>query len=92
MNPATKGPKLAHGVITADSSWQSVTLPNTYDSMVIVATPNYDLNSPPAVVRIRNASANGNTFEIRVQAAGQNTVGSMDVHYVVVEEGVLHVG
>ena len=54
--------------------------------MVVVASPNYDVSSTPAVVRIQNAA--GSSFEVRVDAAGPNAVGSMDVYYIVMEEGV----
>ena len=77
---------LSHGVINADDDWQTVTLDESYNSMVVVATPNHDASSAPGVVRIRNAM--GNSFEIRVDAAGPTAVDNMDVHYMVVEEGV----
>jgi hypothetical protein len=79
--------KLSKGVVTGVSStWKTVTLPNNYDSMVVVATPNYTkAGVDPMVVRIRNAS--GNTFQVRAGSAG-GTVTPIDVHYVVVEEGV----
>ncbi|NUQ64905.1 MAG: tandem-95 repeat protein, partial [Pirellulales bacterium] len=86
VNAAAAGPHLAHGVVSVGSNWQTVTLPYTYSSMVVVATPNYDANSPPAVTRIRNAA--GNSFEVRVQEAGPNPVASMNVHFVVMESGV----
>jgi VCBS repeat-containing protein len=86
VNAGSVGPNLAHGIVNVASSWTTVTLPGSYTSMVVVASPNYDLSSAPAVVRIRNAA--GNSFDVRVDAAGPNPVGSMDVYYVVVEEGV----
>jgi hypothetical protein len=76
-----------NGIVSSvDSSWQSVTLTNTYDSMVVVATANYSSTSDPAVVRIQNAS--GNSFDVRVDAAGGAAPSGIDVHYLVVEEGV----
>ena len=55
---------------------------------MVVATPNYDSDSPPLVPRIRNAT--GNSFELRVQRAdgGAIAIDPIDVHYTVVEEGV----
>ena len=86
--PTPAEPYLRHGIITLSSAdgWQPVTLDHTYDSMVVVATPNYDNASAPASVRIQNAA--GNSFEIRVDPAGGGAVSGIDVHYVVVEEGV----
>ncbi|GAB5405833.1 MAG: hypothetical protein Aurels2KO_40640 [Aureliella sp.] len=91
VNPVATGPMLSQGIASGvTSSWQTITLPKSYTSMVVVATPNYATSDAPAVVRIRNAEA-GNTFEMRVDAAGPNAVGSMDVHYMVMEEGVYNV-
>jgi hypothetical protein len=84
--PIASAIKLAIGVVNnVSSSWTTVNLSDSYTSMVVVATPNYDNTSDPAVVRIRNAS--GNSFDVRVDAAGGATPSSMDVHYIVVEEG-----
>ena len=84
---STDAVKLAIGVVNnVGSSWTNVPLANSYTSMVVVATPNYDNTSDPAVVRIRNAT--GSSFDVRVDAAGGATPSSMDVHYMVVEEGV----
>ncbi|HBE66541.1 MAG TPA: hypothetical protein DDW52_00195 [Planctomycetaceae bacterium] len=91
VNAIAAGPALSQGVVSGvTSNWQTVTLPKSYASMVVVATPNYNTTDAPAVVRIRNADS-GNSFEIRVDAAGPNAVGSVDVHYMVVEEGVYSV-
>ena len=81
-------PYLSYGTVSdvGSSSWTTVTLPRSYTSMVVVATPNYDETSLPGVTRIRNAS--GNSFEVRVDCAGAGTVSGVDVHYVVVEQGV----
>ena len=70
------------------SSWSTVTLPNAYASMVVVATPNYDNTLPPMVTRIRNAS--GNSFEVKLDRAdgANDPVTGVDVYYLVVEEGV----
>jgi len=86
VDPAPS-PKLETGVATGiASSWTTVTLAESYTSMVVVATPNYDNTSPPGVVRIQNAA--GNSFDIRVDAAGGAAPAAMDVHWMVVEEGV----
>ena len=67
-------------------SWTTVTLNKSYNSMVVVASANYDKNSGPGVVRIRNAS--GNSFEVQVQSTSSSAISGLTVHYVVVEEGV----
>ncbi len=78
---------LESGVVSGvGSSWTTVNLANSYNSMVVVATPNYDNTSGPASVRIQNAS--GNSFQVRVDAAGGATPSGLDVYFMVVEEGV----
>ena len=81
------GSKLSTGIVSGVSTtWKTVTLPNNYNSMVVIATPNYTLSqTDPMVVRIKNAS--GNTFQVRAESAG-GTETTMDVYYMVVEEGV----
>ena len=79
--------KLSTGYLSnVGSTWQTVTLPDTYSSMVVVASPNYDNSDSPAVVRIKNAS--GSSFEIKVQNPGETTLSGYTVHYMVFEEGV----
>jgi hypothetical protein len=68
-------------------AWQTVTLEETYESMVVVATPHLaHQDMLPVVTRIRNAV--GNSFEVRVQNPGGTTDALYNVYYVVVEEGV----
>ncbi|MCP4149786.1 MAG: PKD domain-containing protein, partial [bacterium] len=68
------------------NSWQTVTLSNTYTSMVVVCTNDLGTTGIPAVCRIRNAS--GNSFDVMVQNPSGNALSDCNVHYVVVEEGV----
>ena len=72
----------------SNSSWTTVNLEHDYDSMVVVCSPNYDKDTPPLVVRVQNAS--GNRFEVSVDRADSlaGVVSGIDVHYLVVEEGV----
>jgi hypothetical protein len=85
--PPASGPRLQHGVVTnVGSSWKTVSLPVTYNSMVVVAGANYDDTAVPAVVRLRNAS--GNSFEVRVDGADGGAPANVTVHYTAVEEGV----
>jgi len=84
-NPS--GIKFTQDVITGvGSGWQTVSLSETYSSMVVIASPVYDNNDAPAVVRIRNAS--GNSFDIKVQNPGNNSLSGYTVHYIALEEGV----
>ncbi|MGB0370299.1 MAG: hypothetical protein ACPGN3_03050 [Opitutales bacterium] len=81
-------PKLNHGIVSIVSGeWQTVTLPDTYDSMVVVATPIYEGATLPLVARVRNAL--GNTFEVKLQnPSGAVVAAPQRVSYFVVEEGV----
>jgi hypothetical protein len=77
------------GVVSgvSNAEWTLVTLENTYDSMVVVATPRYGPSAPPQIVRVRNASEN--SFELSIARADEGTdVVSTTVDYLVVEEGV----
>ena len=85
--PPASGPRLQHGVVTnVGSSWKTVSLPVTYNSMVVVASANYDGTAVPAVVRLRNAS--GSSFEVRVDGADGGSPTNVTVTYTAVEEGV----
>ena len=87
------GPALATGVVSGvdNNGWTTVNLPSTYNSMVVAATPNYSLTSPPLVVRIQNAS--GSSFQVRADRADGllGSVTGVDVYYIVVEEGVYNI-
>ncbi len=89
--PVSTGPKLNAGIATVSTSnWTTVTLPDSYANMVVVATPVTDSNNPSVAVRLRNADP-GNTFQVMLQRTG-NYGNSADftlpVHYTVVEAGV----
>jgi subtilisin-like proprotein convertase family protein len=90
VDAVSSGPNLSFGNTVSNGGWKTVTLPHNYTSMVIVASPNYDKNDAPAVVRIRNA--NGNSFEFAVQqttnSANPTFVSGVPIHYTVMEEGV----
>ncbi len=87
LNAQTTSPKLFTGMESGVTGlWRTVTLPQTYTNMVVVATPHYDENSAPAIVRMRNAA--GNSFQLKVDAAGQSIPGPIAVSFIVVEEGV----
>jgi len=82
--------KLETGIVTGVSTdgWTTVTLSNTYDSMVVVATPvlgNYTHST--IIPRIRNAA--GNSFQVMGQNPyGRSRATGRKVHYMVIEEGV----
>lgn len=80
------GPAFISGKVIVDNHWQTVELPRTYQSPVIVATPAYTEDQPPAVTRVRHVS--GSTFEIRLQNPQEAALPPTLVYYVVVEEGV----
>ena len=81
-------PFLEQGVVenVGSASWTQVTLDRPFESMVVVATPNYDSQSSAGVVRIRNAA--GNRFEVRVDGTTGDPIAGVNVHYMVMEEGV----
>ena len=56
--------------------------------MVVIPSANYDSSSVPLVVRIDNAL--GDSFDIRIDRADgfSDPIPGVDVHYMVVEEGV----
>jgi hypothetical protein len=69
------------------NTWITVTLPSSYASMVVVATPAYGASSPPLVTRVRNTLAS--SFEVRVDRFDGLTgaVPAVPVHYLVVDAG-----
>ncbi len=80
-------PTMESGTIDAVSDvWQTVTLDNTYNSMVVVATVVMpDANVLSVTTRVKNAS--GSSFDLKVQNPNDAAIGDYDVHYFVVEEG-----
>ncbi len=88
--PIAQGPNLEVGVVSDPGqwqTWQTVTLPEPYASMVVVATVDYAGSNIPMVARVRNASHD--SFEVRVERPdGGSVPHGVGVHYLVVEEGV----
>lgn len=68
------------------SVWQLVSLPYSYENMVVVATPQYGPEQLPAVVRVRNAT--GNSFEISIQNPSNEPLAGYTAQYLVVEAGI----
>ncbi|MEO1260363.1 MAG: carbohydrate-binding protein [Bacteroidota bacterium] len=85
-------PKMEAGTLAnVSETWQTVTLNQSYNSMVVAATPVLPAASggneaDPVVTRIKNAA--GNSFDIRVQNPGGTTTDTYSIHFMVVEEGV----
>jgi|GEM_PF-684218 len=89
VNHASVGPELQKGVIQARTDqWTTVTLDHSYNSMVVVLTPNYDKSSVPLVTRVQNAS--GNSFDVKLDRADGISSDAVfaNAHYMVVEEGL----
>lgn len=73
-------------VRSVSEAWQTVTLTETYDSMVVIATPHLPhKNALPVVTRIQNAQ--GNSFEVKIQNPGGSTPDTYAVYYLVAEAG-----
>ena len=72
----------------SNTAWTPVSLANTYGSMVVVCSANYDNVSAPLVPRIQNAAGSG--FELRVDRADGSAapISGVPVHCVAAEEGV----
>ncbi|NRB42872.1 MAG: hypothetical protein HRU20_31115, partial [Pseudomonadales bacterium] len=81
-------PKLDTGSISLDETWTQVVVDEQYSSMVVVTTPIYGNDMPPAVVRVRSIAAN--SFEMKLQRLDKITtpLTAIEVNYVVVEEGI----
>jgi len=73
------------GTASIGSSWTVINLTNTYVSPVVVCVPNYDNNTIPIVVRVRNAGST--SFEAKLQNPSDSAVVSETIHYIVMEEG-----
>jgi uncharacterized repeat protein (TIGR01451 family) len=82
-------PKLETGKVSglSSGSWVTVTLPQSYTDMIVVATPIYSpTGDKPAVTRIRNITSN--SFEIKVQNPSDDALSGYEASYVVAEAGV----
>ena len=77
-------------IASVTDQWQTVSLPESYISPVIVTTLVNSNSSAPIVTRIDNVTSN--SFDIKVQRADgvTSSLGSFDVTYMVVEEGVFN--
>ncbi|MFC4992456.1 cadherin domain-containing protein [Rubritalea tangerina] len=92
VNAAASHPVLESGDTHASTTgWTTVTLDQSFSSMVVVAQPILPDGVAPVVTRIRNAS--GNSFEVMLQRVdGQSgDINNLKVRYLAVEEGVYNV-
>ncbi len=87
--PPASGLKFEYGTLTSvNNQWQTVTLQNSYASMVVVASLVYPNNTGASLVtRIQNAS--GNSFQVKAQDASSaiGAAGPVKVYWMVAEEG-----
>ena len=83
-------PKLVRTTVNSvsSSSWTTVSLGQTYNSPVIIATPIYPNSSTPSVTtRVRNVTSSG--FDVKIDRAdGQGGAMTLDVSIIAVDEGV----
>ncbi len=75
-------------VKNVSTSWQTVSLDNSYGDAIVVCT--YTLTAfsgahPPAVTRIRNITAT--SFDLRIQGWEDSAATANDVHCLIVDEG-----
>ena len=83
-----------HGIIAnADNNWRKIDLEKNYRSPVVIATPEYEQDSPPLVTRFRNASDESidhNYFDFKLERLDGLTdpIKPINVHYFVTEAGI----
>lgn len=76
--------KMEWGAVTADDTFKTVTLQQTYSSPIIVCSPAYTSGLPRTV---RLIDITPNSFKVRVQNPSNETLPETPVNYLVVEEG-----
>ena len=74
---------LVSGVSSA--AWTTVTLDNSYTSMVAVCSVVYENNTVPMVIRLRNAA--GNSFDVALQSPSGLPLEGETVYCIAIEEG-----
>lgn len=73
------------GQVSVDDGWTTVTLTNTYQNPVVVASRLDSTNTVPASTRVRNAV--GNSFDVRLHNPSGSSLTADTVTYFVIEEG-----
>jgi hypothetical protein len=76
--------KMEWGTVTANDTFKTVTLQNTYSSPIIVCSPAYD-SGLPRTVRLTDVTPN--SFKLKLLNPSNATVPETTVNYLVVEEG-----
>jgi flagellin-like protein len=76
--------KMEWGTVTANDTFKTVTLQQTYSSPIIMCSPTYT-SGLPRTVRLTDVSPN--SFKVRVQNPSNATLPETTVNYLVVEEG-----
>ena len=76
--------RMEWGTVTANDTFKTVTLQQTYSSPIIVCSPAYT-SGLPRTVRLTDVSPN--SFKVRVQNPSNATLPETTVNYLVVEEG-----
>ncbi len=75
-------------VKNVSTTWQTVSLDNSYGDAIVVCTYNltaFSAAHPPAVTRIRNITAT--SFDLRIQGWEDSAATANDVHCLIVDEG-----
>lgn len=70
------------------TTWQTVSLDNTYSDAIVVCTYNledFSASNPAAATRIRNITAS--SFDLRIQGWEDGPATANDVHCLIVDEG-----
>ena len=76
--------RMEWGTVTANDTFKTVTLQQTYSSPIVVCTPAYN-SGLPRTVRLTDVLPN--SFKVRVQNPSNATLPETTVSYLVVEEG-----
>jgi flagellin-like protein len=77
--------RMEWGTTTANDTFKTVNLQNSYESPIVVCSPSYT-SGLPRTVRLKDVSSE--SFTVRVQNPSGSVVPDTLVHYLVVEEGV----
>jgi hypothetical protein len=76
--------RMEWGTVTANDTFKTVTLQQTYSSPIVVCTPAYN-SGLPRTVRLTDVLPN--SFKVKVQNPSNATLPETTVNYLVVEEG-----
>ena len=78
---------MENGVVSVETSWQTITFAETFVDPVVVAKPATDTDTDPVVVRIRNVSATGFDIQLQEWNYQDGNHATESVSYLVVERG-----